>query len=100
MIGDSANDILVARNAGIPSIAVPFGYSDVPIETLEPGLIIAHFSELTPELVETLLGERHPDPIIISQPGITKIEGCLSRKSVLRLRQTTCLVLKFREAQR
>jgi phosphoglycolate phosphatase len=62
MIGDSANDILVARNAGIPSIAVPFGYSDVPIETLEPGLIIADFSELTPELVETLLGSVTPIP--------------------------------------
>ena len=31
MIGDSVNDILVARNAGVPSIAVPFGYSDVPV---------------------------------------------------------------------
>lgn len=56
MIGDSANDILVARNAGVPSIAVPFGYSDVPIETLEPTQIISHFSELTPELVESLIG--------------------------------------------
>jgi phosphoglycolate phosphatase len=56
MVGDSANDILVARNAGVPSIAVPFGYSDVPIETLEPTQIILHFSELTPELVESLIG--------------------------------------------
>ncbi len=56
MVGDSANDILVARNAGVPSIAVTFGYSDVPIETLEPTQIILHFSELTPELVESLIG--------------------------------------------
>jgi len=55
MIGDSANDILVARNAAIPSIAVPFGYSDVPIETLEPTRIIQHFRELTSEMVETLI---------------------------------------------
>lgn len=55
MIGDSINDILVARNAGIPSIAVPFGYSDVGVETLGPSRIIMHYNELTPELVEGLL---------------------------------------------
>lgn len=55
MIGDSINDILVARNAGVPSIAVPFGYSDVGVETLEPSRIIAHYDELTPALVEELL---------------------------------------------
>ncbi|MDV4157193.1 MULTISPECIES: HAD family hydrolase [Rhizobium] len=57
MIGDSVNDIAVARNAGVPSIAVPFGYSDVPVNTLNPDRIITHFDELTPELVETLLRE-------------------------------------------
>jgi phosphoglycolate phosphatase len=55
MIGDSANDILVARNAAIPSIAVPFGYSDVPIESLQPTRIIKAFGELTPELVNELI---------------------------------------------
>ena len=55
MVGDSVNDVLVARNAGVPSIAVPFGYSDVGIETLNPSHIIAHFDELTPALVESLL---------------------------------------------
>ena len=55
MIGDSINDIAVAKNAGVPSIAVPFGYSDVPVSTLDPDHIITHFDELTPELVETLI---------------------------------------------
>ncbi len=55
MIGDSLNDILSARNAGIPSIAVPFGYSDVPVIELGPDHIIAHFDELTAELVEKLM---------------------------------------------
>jgi phosphoglycolate phosphatase len=55
MIGDSLNDILVARNARVPSIGVPFGYSDVPVATLEPTHVIAHFDELTPALVEQLL---------------------------------------------
>jgi phosphoglycolate phosphatase len=57
MIGDSINDILVARNAGVPSIAVPFGYSDVRVDTLGPDRIITHFDELTPALVEDLLAK-------------------------------------------
>ncbi|MDE1993115.1 MAG: phosphoglycolate phosphatase [Rhizobiaceae bacterium] len=55
MVGDSANDILVARNAGVPSIAVPFGYSDVGVETLGPSRVITHYDELTPDLVRGLL---------------------------------------------
>lgn len=54
MLGDSLNDILVARNADIPSIAVPFGYSDRPVTELEPDHIITHFDELTVELIEWL----------------------------------------------
>jgi phosphoglycolate phosphatase len=55
MIGDSLNDMLVAHNAGVPSIAVPFGYSDVPVETLGPSHVISHFDQLTPELVKRLI---------------------------------------------
>lgn len=55
MIGDSLNDILVARNAGVPSIAVPFGYSDRPITELRPSRIIGHYDELTQDLFEELL---------------------------------------------
>lgn len=55
MIGDSLNDMLVARNAGIPSIGVPFGYSDVPLADLEPNHVISHFDELTPDLVAKLI---------------------------------------------
>jgi phosphoglycolate phosphatase len=58
MVGDSLNDVLVARNASVPSIAVPFGYSDVPIESLSPDRIIQHFDELTPNLVETVLRQK------------------------------------------
>jgi phosphoglycolate phosphatase len=46
MIGDSRTDILTARNAGLPVICVPFGYTDVPIETLGPDVVIQHFDEL------------------------------------------------------
>lgn len=55
MVGDSLNDFKVASNAGVPSIAVPFGYSDVPIQTLNPTVLIDHFDELTPDLVLSLL---------------------------------------------
>jgi phosphoglycolate phosphatase len=55
MIGDSINDILAARNGDIPSIAVPFGYSDVAVEELGASHIIRHFDELTVELVQRLL---------------------------------------------
>ncbi|MCJ8052102.1 phosphoglycolate phosphatase [Shinella curvata] len=55
MVGDSLNDMLVARNAGVPSIGVPFGYSDVPVAELEPSHVVTHFDELTPDLIERLL---------------------------------------------
>ncbi|WP_143523915.1 HAD family hydrolase [Rhizobium rhizosphaerae] len=55
MVGDSLNDILAARNAKVPVIAVPFGYSDVPIATLDPDVIIQGFDELTVTLVEGLM---------------------------------------------
>lgn len=55
MIGDSINDIAAAKNAGIPSIGVPFGFSDVPIEELEPDAIISHYDELTHQLIIDLL---------------------------------------------
>lgn len=55
MVGDSRNDILVAQNARIASIAVPFGYSDVPVADLKPDVVIDHFDALTAELIERLL---------------------------------------------
>jgi phosphoglycolate phosphatase len=55
MIGDSINDILAAKNAGIPSVAVDFGYSDVPVESLSANRVISHFDALTVDLVEGLI---------------------------------------------
>lgn len=46
MIGDSATDIWTARAAGIPVIAVDFGYSARPVSEFGPDLIISHFSQL------------------------------------------------------
>lgn len=46
MVGDSGPDINAARNAGIPVIAVDFGYTPVPIRELGPDRVISHFDEL------------------------------------------------------
>lgn len=49
-VGDTINDIAGARNAGMPSIAVGFGFLDGPIEELGADAIIHHFDELVPLL--------------------------------------------------
>jgi phosphoglycolate phosphatase len=46
MIGDSATDIRTARAAGVPVIAVDFGYSDRPVSEFGPDQIISHFTQL------------------------------------------------------
>ena len=46
MVGDSATDIDTARAAGVPVIAVDFGYTDTPVVQLGPDRIISHFDKL------------------------------------------------------
>jgi phosphoglycolate phosphatase len=46
MVGDSGNDIGVARRAGVPVIGVSFGYTDVPIAELKPDRLIHHMRDL------------------------------------------------------
>ncbi len=46
MVGDSLTDIKTARAAGLPVVAVDFGYSDVPVGELGPDRVISHFDEL------------------------------------------------------
>ena len=53
MIGDSATDIRTARAAGIPVIAVDFGYSERPVSEFAPDTIISHFAQL-PEAVAAI----------------------------------------------
>src|SRR5215208_3930703 len=54
MVGDSANDINAARAAGIPIVAVDFGYTEIPVTQLKPDRIISGFDEL-PVAVRGLL---------------------------------------------
>jgi phosphoglycolate phosphatase len=47
MVGDSGTDIRTARAAAIPVVAVDFGYSEVPIASLEPDRLISSFTDLS-----------------------------------------------------
>ncbi len=46
MVGDSATDVATARNAGIPVIAVDFGYTNTPASELGADALISHFDSL------------------------------------------------------
>lgn len=46
MIGDSITDIRTAQAAGVPVIAVDFGYTDTPVSELGADRVISHFAEL------------------------------------------------------
>jgi phosphoglycolate phosphatase len=46
MVGDSVTDIHTAQAAGIPVIAVDFGYTERPVSELGPDRIISRFAEL------------------------------------------------------
>jgi phosphoglycolate phosphatase len=55
MVGDSGTDIRTARNANVPVVAVDFGYTEVPIETLHPDRIISTYVDL-PAAIEAVVG--------------------------------------------
>jgi phosphoglycolate phosphatase len=46
MVGDSKMDIDTARNAGIPVVAVNFGYTEQPVDSFKPDWVIGHYDEL------------------------------------------------------
>ncbi len=58
MVGDSKTDIDTARAAELPVIAVPFGYTDIPVAELAPDSVIGHFDEIDAAIVK--LSQRIP----------------------------------------
>jgi phosphoglycolate phosphatase len=56
MVGDSGPDIFAAKDAGVPVIAVSFGYSHEPVDMLGPDAIIESFADL-PDKAEELVPE-------------------------------------------
>lgn len=54
MIGDGIPDVLSALRAGVPSIAIGFGYTAIPLlEKYDPRGVLQHYDELS-ELVQKL----------------------------------------------
>lgn len=57
MIGDSSADAGAAKDAGVPFIAVSFGYGEKPVGVLQPDAVIDSFHALIPAL-HGLLGPK------------------------------------------
>lgn len=53
MVGDSRNDVAVAKALGIPAVVVSFGYTVIPPAELGADIMIDHFDEL-PAALHTL----------------------------------------------
>ena len=49
-VGDSIYDVMAAKNAGVPSVAVSFGFLDRPAAELGADHVIDHYDELIPLL--------------------------------------------------
>ncbi|MGE4410585.1 MAG: phosphoglycolate phosphatase [Sphingobium sp.] len=47
-VGDTTNDTRAARAAGLPSVAVSFGFCDAPPQELGADAVIDHYDELLP----------------------------------------------------
>ena len=56
MVGDSPNDVLSARGAGLPVIVVGYGYSRVPPAELGADAVIERFAELPAALAGLAAG--------------------------------------------
>lgn len=57
MIGDSETDILTARAAELPVVAVDFGYSQAPVSEYRPDRLISHFAQLSEAIASLLPGK-------------------------------------------
>ncbi len=63
MIGDSATDIDTAKAAGIPVIAVDFGYTEIPVRKLGPDRVISHYTELMVAIESLGVTASRPDQV-------------------------------------
>ncbi len=50
MVGDSDVDIKTAKAAGVPVVAVSFGYTAIPVAQLAPDRVIDHYDALIPTI--------------------------------------------------
>ncbi len=63
LVGDSVVDVNTARAAGVPIIAVDFGYTETPVHLFSPDRVISGFAEL-PAAVRDLLPQEATSPAI------------------------------------
>ena len=57
MVGDSMTDVATARNAGVPVVAVDFGYTETPPHAFGADRLISHFDAL-PQAIQGLAPAR------------------------------------------
>jgi phosphoglycolate phosphatase len=57
MVGDSATDIDTAKNAGVPVVAVDFGYTPIHVSELGPDRVISHYDALWDAVAELGVGK-------------------------------------------
>jgi phosphoglycolate phosphatase len=69
MVGDSETDIATARAAGMPVIAVDFGYTEIPVADLAPDRIISHFNALPDAIADLLAARGAPAGAAAAAPG-------------------------------
>ena len=58
MVGDSRTDLDTARAARVPFVGVTFGYTPIPMATLQPDLLIESFDRLHPGAASGLIAAR------------------------------------------
>ena len=71
MVGDSETDVATARSARTPVIAVPFGYTQLPVEALNADVTIRHYRELGPAVLSLLPTLNLKDRSAIGSPSQT-----------------------------
>ena len=67
-VGDSTFDVMAAKNAGIPSIAVSFGFLMQPVAELGADAVIDDYAELIPTLERLGADRLEGEPIGIGAP--------------------------------
>jgi len=54
MVGDSVIDIATARSAGIPVVAVDFGYTEIAVAHLDADRVVSRFADLPAAIFELM----------------------------------------------
>lgn len=57
-IGDSEVDVAAAKAAGMPVIALTYGYSKIPLDTLAPDALLSSFADV-PRAIDRIMGYSH-----------------------------------------